>query len=162
MFCRTDTIVWHGLASGPRMLQLHNFIQYFCAYRSYHANGDILLREIKNKCTLPRNTSDSSDGVHVDLSSNTRVTANFFLKQFYGPHIGRLWRVVTKQCASDLCDVFAGLLIDASTSRGNFYWIWLELSLYHVYYRKLSLVTFLYVQRITDGNLLCRRLKMFL
>ena len=70
--------IWHGLASGPHMLQLHNFIQYFCAYRIYHANGDILLREIKNKCTLPRNTSDSSDGVHVDLSSNTRVTANFF------------------------------------------------------------------------------------
>ena len=64
--------IWHGLASGPRMLQLHNFIQYFCAYRIYHANRDIFLREIKNKCTLPRNTSDSSDGAHVDFSSNTR------------------------------------------------------------------------------------------
>ncbi len=39
--------IWHGLASGPRMLQLLNFIQYFCAYRIYHANGEILLREIK-------------------------------------------------------------------------------------------------------------------
>ena len=35
--------IWHGLASGPHMLQLHNFIQYFCAYRIYHANEDILL-----------------------------------------------------------------------------------------------------------------------
>ena len=92
-------------------------------------------------------------------TQGTIVTAIFFLKtNFPGLTIGRLWRVITKQCASDLCDVFAGLLIDASTSRGNFYWIWLEVSLYHVYHRKLSLVTFQNhdVQRITDGNLLSR------
>ena len=55
--------------------------------------------------------------------------------------------------ASNICDIFDGLLLDASTSRGNFCGIRLEVSLYYVCYRKFSLVTLLYVQRITCGNL---------
>ena len=39
--------------------------------------------------------------------------------------------------APNLCDIFGGWLLDTSTSRDKFCWIWLEVSLCHVYYRKL-------------------------
>ena len=71
-----------------------------------------------------------------------------------------MWRV--NQCASShLCDSFDGLLLNASTARGNFCGIRLEVSLYYVCHRIFSLVTLLYVQRITCGNLWIRMLKTF-
>lgn len=73
---------------------------------------------------------------------------------------GSVWRV--NQCASShLCDSFDGLLLNASTARGNFCGIRLEVSLYYVCHRIFSLVMLLYVQRITCGNLWIRMLKTF-
>ena len=70
-----------------------------------------------------------------------------------------MWRV--NQSASHLCDSFDGLLLNASTARGNFCVIRMEVSLYYVCDRIFSLVTLLYVQRITCGNLWIRMLKTF-
>lgn len=85
------------------------------------------------------------------------ITVFIFLKpEFSGPEV---WRV--NQCASHLCDSFDGLLLNASTARGNFCGIRLEVSLYYVCDRIFSLVTLLYVQRITCGNLWIRMLKTF-
>ncbi len=66
-----------------------------------------------------------------------------------------MWRV--NQCAFQLCDSFDGLLLNDSTSC----WIRLQVSLYYVCHRIFSLVTLLYVHRITCGNLWIRMLKTF-
>ena len=85
------------------------------------------------------------------------ITVFIFLKpELSWPEV---WRV--NQCASHLCDSFDGLLLNALTARGNFCGIRLEVSLYYVCHRIFSLVTLLYVQRITCGNLWIRMLKTF-
>ncbi len=52
-------------------------------------------------------------------------------------------------------------LLNASTARGNFCGILLEVSLYYVCHRIFSWVTLLYFERITCGNFWIRMLKTF-
>ncbi len=142
MFWRTD------MASDPSMLQLHIFIviQYYCAYCS--------TRQMQSHCRLIDLLNDA-----IWNASNHLI---WFLTVFvfFKTGIFRAGSVKGQSMRIPSLRQFRRFAAQRFDRSRKFCGIRLEVSLYYVCHRIFSLVTLLYVQRITCGNLWTRMLKI--